>query len=67
MENTETKIFSHARRGKGCWSNVIMLYCRDPESPSGFLLHDGYTEEEFMILQENGIIPKDIVIRGPRF
>jgi hypothetical protein len=30
--------FSHARAGSGCWRDVVWLYHRDPESPSGFTL-----------------------------
>ena len=27
--------FSHARSGKGLWRNIVYLYVRDSESPSG--------------------------------
>jgi hypothetical protein len=31
-------VFSHARRGDGCWRNVVWIYRRDPDSPSGVVL-----------------------------
>jgi hypothetical protein len=30
--------FSHARQGDGCWRNVVWIYHRDENSPSGFKL-----------------------------
>lgn len=33
--------FSHARAGNGCWRDVVWVYHRDPESPSGVTLAVG--------------------------
>ena len=33
--------FSHARRGDGCWRDVVWVYHRDPKSPSGVTLAVG--------------------------
>jgi hypothetical protein len=33
--------FSHARRGDGCWRDVVWIYHRDEASPSGFKLAVG--------------------------
>lgn len=33
--------FSHARRGDGCWRDVVWIYHRDEKSPSGFTLAVG--------------------------
>ena len=30
--------FSHCRAGDGCWRDVVWIYHRAPESPSGVLL-----------------------------
>lgn len=33
--------FSHARQGDGCWRDVVWIYHRDQNSPSGFKLAVG--------------------------
>ena len=33
--------FSHARRGDGCWRDVVWVYHRDFKSPSGYTLAVG--------------------------
>lgn len=39
-EQIETAVrdpkFSHARRGDGCWRDLVWIYHRDFKSPSGF-------------------------------
>lgn len=33
--------FSHARRGDGCWRDIVWIYHRNENSPSGFTLAVG--------------------------
>lgn len=33
--------FSHARRGDGCWRDVVWVYHRNVKSPSGYTLAVG--------------------------
>jgi len=33
--------FSHARQGDGCWRDLVWIYHRAPESPSGYILAVG--------------------------
>jgi len=33
--------FSHARQGTGCWRDVVYIYHRDANSPSGVILACG--------------------------
>jgi hypothetical protein len=34
----QSESFSHARAGDGCWRDIVWVYHRDAESPSGYTL-----------------------------
>lgn len=49
VEAINSAAFSHARRGSGCWRDVVWIYHLDQHSPSGVKLadiEDTYTADE---------------------
>jgi hypothetical protein len=49
IDAVNSPLFAHARRGSGCWRDVVWIYHRDPTSPSGVTLapiEDVYTAEQ---------------------
>ena len=53
-EAIESPFFSHARRGQGCWREVVWIYHRDPNSPSGVNLAE--IDEEYHAVEAEALL-----------